>query len=227
MPPYSSGVQRARQEAAVMATPLRISLSLGAIGCAVTIGSLGCGDSTNVESTASASEALAATALPPSQQRPGGEQGQPSSKFVAANQFRLNGGDIHVSYGPVDGLPAFVYVDARQTRTFTGRDITTTETPAGTLVSVVILSTVDSGSTTFSVLIPPVEVGVESSAPVQTQGITTWHSFSIVPQAGLGQLDQYGFTALQGIASHVEQVVISPSAVREPWVAPHVVPMTN
>jgi hypothetical protein len=190
-----------------MATPRRLFASFFALGCAAAIGMLSCGgDSTNADPTKSSSGDLAATSDPPSEQLPGGGQGQAPRQLVAANSFQLSGEDIHISYGPFDGLPTFIYDNVRQHLTFVGRDITVTETPAGTLVTVVIVRTIDTGSTTFSVLIPAVEIGSKASASVATQGITTIHSFSIVPSATLGQLDQYGFIPLEGTATHVEVV---------------------
>jgi hypothetical protein len=189
-----------------MATRRRFFASFVALGWAAAIGTLGCGDSTNADPTKSSARDLAAASGPSAQPPvlPGGGPGQAPHQLVAANSFQLAGDDLHVSYGPFDGLPTFIYDNTREHLTFVGRDITVTETPAGTLVTVVIVRTIDTGSTTFSVLIPSVEVASQSSASVATQGITTVHSFGIVPSDNVGQLDQYGFIPLEGTASHVE-----------------------
>jgi hypothetical protein len=72
----------------------------------------------------------------------------------------------------------------------------------GTVVSVTLVLTVDSGSITFSVLIPDVNLPDQrgASAPIQTEGITTTHRFSIVPIFNQGQRELYSVTPLSGSA---------------------------
>jgi hypothetical protein len=125
----------------------------------------------------------------------------PPPQLVAANHFELSGGGLEVFYAPLDesGLPVLVYRDAQQSLTFRGSDVHTTSTEVGTLVTVYTRRTVDSGSTSFSVIIPSVQVASNAWAPVETQGITTVHHFSVVPSYG-GQLDGYTFTPLGGTA---------------------------
>jgi len=65
------------------------------------------------------------------------------------------------------------------------------------------LQTVDSGSTTFTVLIPRINLNQGEALAITTQGITTHHRFSIFPPAMHGQLDTYGVTTLTGTAQHV------------------------
>jgi hypothetical protein len=76
----------------------------------------------------------------------------------------------------------------------------------GQVVSVTLVFTPDLGSTTFSLLVPRVQLagpsGV-SSVPVSTDGITVHHRFSLVPALNHGQQDLYTVTRLQGTASHV------------------------
>jgi hypothetical protein len=48
-------------------------------------------------------------------------------------------------------------------------------------VRVSIRITVDTGSTTFSLLVPRVNLVGEQSVPIQTEGIITVHGFSIAP----------------------------------------------
>jgi hypothetical protein len=72
-------------------------------------------------------------------------------------------------------------------------------TEAGTLVSVPIFVSVDSGSTSFSVMIPRVDLGSSDSTNIATFGVTALHRFGI--PAPLGQLDFYTTHQLQGTAS--------------------------
>jgi hypothetical protein len=126
-------------------------------------------------------------------------------KLVHANHFQLSGGHLHVTYAPFveAGLPAFVYQDAHGSQTFHGSDIQSVSTEAGTLVTVVTRRTIDTGSTTFSLLVPRVNVVFSGSAPVHTSGIAAIHRFSVVEAFDRGQLDLYTFTPLSGTASHV------------------------
>ncbi len=122
--------------------------------------------------------------------------------FTKPNVYRLHGHQLHVVYLPTGagGLPHFTYQDALQTLNFTGDQIRTVDTEIGTLVSVTIRATVDSGSTEFTLLVPTVNLGSTKSAHIQTEGITTIHRFSIFPPAMLGQTELYSTTRLYGTA---------------------------
>jgi hypothetical protein len=123
-----------------------------------------------------------------------------TSQPAPASFFQLSGGDIEASYGPVAGSPVFVYRDRLQSLTFRGDEISTLSTPAGELVSVVIRRTVDTGSTSFSLLLPRVRLDSSAPVPVQTPGIVTVHRFSVIPRFDQGQLDAYEVVTLQGTA---------------------------
>ena len=72
-------------------------------------------------------------------------------------------------------------------------------------MTVFIRRTVDSGSTTFSVLIPTVNLpGMGTPVNIHTEGITTVHRFSILPAMNRGQTEVYSFTRLSGPAEFVE-----------------------
>ena len=84
--------------------------------------------------------------------------------------YSVAGPHLHYHHGPV-------------IRDFTGSEIRLVEVPdLGTLVSVTILLTIDSGSTTFTLLLPrvnlPAPPALPALVPVTTQGITTGHRFS-------------------------------------------------
>jgi len=75
----------------------------------------------------------------------------------------------------------------------------------GTLVSVTIHTTADSGSTTFTLLLPivnlPAPPALPAAVPVTADAITTRHRFSRVLALQQGQQEFYTVTALQGTAS--------------------------
>lgn len=122
------------------------------------------------------------------------------------NLYQLSGKGLHISYSStgIDGKAHMTYQDHRQTLNFTGDEIRTVETDLGTIVSVSIRLTPDLGSTTFSVLLPRVNLGSHLSLTIQTEGITTVHKFSIIPAFDQGQLDIYTVQGLHGTASHVK-----------------------
>lgn len=137
---------------------------------------------------------------------------------VQPNHFELSSahhhghGSIHVSYtthsGPAtvgfpQGPPRFSYQDASQSLAFSGTEIQIVDTEAGQIVSVVLRLTVDSGSTTFSLLVPRVNLPDGHPTPISTDGITAIHRFSIAPGLLKGQLDHYSVTPLTGTASSI------------------------
>jgi hypothetical protein len=117
------------------------------------------------------------------------------------NLFELSGDGIHITYSATsfDGQPRFSYQDASETKQFVGNQIRTEKTVVGTLVSVTIAMTPDAGSTTFTVLIPTVNLRVSDSANITTYGLTTLHKFSIIG-APQGQTELYTTHPLQGTA---------------------------
>ena len=125
--------------------------------------------------------------------------------FVAANMFSLSGGGLHVSYSTsgIDGKPHFSYQDPVRSLSFSGDEIRRVECDLGTVVSVTIVRTIDAGSTSFSLLVPRVNVAAFSSVTIRTDGVTTHHAFSIIPAFNHGQRDFYQVTPLHGTASNV------------------------
>jgi hypothetical protein len=128
------------------------------------------------------------------------------AQLVDANHFQLSGNHLHIVYAPFveAGLPFFSYQDGTQAPlTFRGADIQVVDSELGKVVSVPIRRTIDTGSTTFSIVLPRVRVTFGGSAPLTTGGVTAIHNFSVVQAFNRGQLDHYTFTALMGTASHV------------------------
>lgn len=122
--------------------------------------------------------------------------------MTAANVFHLSGHHVHVAYSTGAGgtLDRLEYQDAVQTLPFTGPDIHVVETDAGTIVSVIIRMTVDTGSTSFSVIIPRTNVDPNATIPIHTYGVTALHRFSVVPAFDKGQLDVLNVIPLSGTA---------------------------
>ena len=122
------------------------------------------------------------------------------------NLFDLRAKQLHISYSStgIDGKARFTYQDAHQTLSFEGDEIRALETGIGTLVSVSIRRTVDMGSTSFSILIPTVNLDATRSANIATRGITTLHKFSMIPGFNSGQTEIYSTMILHGTARAVE-----------------------
>src|SRR5215472_6266550 len=92
-------------------------------------------------------------------------------------------------------------------RHFAGSQIRTVNTEIGTLVSVTTQMTVDTGSTSFSVLIPAISLnGVADHEKFTTEAIVTAHSGpNSVPATGVHET--YLFIPMKGTASFVFALV--------------------
>jgi len=126
--------------------------------------------------------------------------------FTTPNLYQVQGGGIHAVYSTtgIDGKPHFSYQDAQGTHSFSGDQIKVAKTPIGDLVTVTIRLTPDSGSTTFSLLVPTVNLtGPGHPSPISIEGITTIHRFSIVPNFLVGQTELYHVTTMVGTANQV------------------------
>ena len=119
--------------------------------------------------------------------------------------YELSGNGIVVSYSTssLAGQPQFFYQDAFQLKQFSGKEIQTVDSVLGKLVTVFLVRTVDTGSTTFTLLVPTVNLPPANISNITTEGVTTVHKFSIV-KPPLGQTETYTFHRLTGTASFVE-----------------------
>jgi hypothetical protein len=133
----------------------------------------------------------------------------PSCQKITPNQYHLNGGDISVSYYPDGAGPGiqgrgrlrFTYHDSSQTLSFYGDEVRIIDVPdLGTVASVTIVQTPDTGSTSASLLVPNVVLPSPLPVPINTQLIITRHLF-FATALGLPQRDVYSVTALSGVAS--------------------------
>jgi hypothetical protein len=121
------------------------------------------------------------------------------------NLFSLSGGGLTVSLAltGIDGKPHFSYQNALQSQSFSGDEITFEETTLNTLASVTIVRTVDLGDTTFTLLVPRVNLLGAAGHVIHTVGITTMHRTTIAG-LGHGQLTTYHVTRLYGSAAQVQ-----------------------
>ena len=126
------------------------------------------------------------------------------------NQYHVSGGGISVSYYP-DGFGPpildrgrllFVYQDAHRSQSFYSDQVRTVKVDdLGMVVSVTLVESVDTGSTTFSLLVPDVELPEQqTSVFIHTEGITTVHRV-FVALIGHPQSETYTVTALDGTAA--------------------------
>ena len=130
--------------------------------------------------------------------------------MTSPNQYHLNGGGVSVSYypdgfgPPIEGRGSLrlVYQDVHQSISFYDDDVRTVAVPdLGTVVSVTLVMTVDTGSTTFSLLVPDVDLPEgQSSVFIDTEGITTVHRI-FVALIGHPQSETYSVTGLCGTAA--------------------------
>ncbi len=125
---------------------------------------------------------------------------------IGPNQYDLQGQGVTISYSTssIGGKPQLALKKGRNTLNFSGDEIGVLETAIGTLVSVTIAKTVDQGFTTFSFLLPAIDLSkVGAKQAFRTTGITTVHKTSIVgPPKGLQEV--YKFVELRGTAQQVE-----------------------
>jgi hypothetical protein len=126
------------------------------------------------------------------------------------NQYHVYGGGISVAYypdgfGPLienRGSLIFIYQDAHRSQSFYSNEVRTVKVDdLGIVVSVTLVESVDTGSTTFSLLVPDVQLpDQQTSVFIRTEGITTVHRV-FVALIGHPQGETYTLTALDGTAA--------------------------
>jgi hypothetical protein len=122
------------------------------------------------------------------------------------NLYQVHGKQLFITYSTtsLDGKPRFLYRDPHQTLSFEGDAIRSITSELGTEVTVTIHMTVDTGSTSFTLLVPNVNLGQSDHTPISTIGVTTIHHvFFSNPALSLGQTDTYNVSRLAGTASAV------------------------
>jgi hypothetical protein len=128
---------------------------------------------------------------------------------ITPNQFDLSGQGVRIGYSTssIAGSPQLTFVKGRKTLTFTGKEIAVVDTHIGTLVTVTIAMTPDKDFTTFSVLLPAIELAKETGKQAfRTIGIITVHKTSLAgPVKGVQQT--YKVIQLKGTAQRVAFLV--------------------
>ncbi len=127
---------------------------------------------------------------------------------IQPNRFVLHGSDgkIKVDYetSGLLGQPSLNLTEGHgPIRHFAGSQIRTVNTEVGTLVSVTTQLTVDTGSTSFSILIPAITLtAISDQQAFATEAIVTTHSGpDSVPSAGVHE--KYRFVPMKGEANFV------------------------
>jgi hypothetical protein len=92
---------------------------------------------------------------------------------MSANKFVLKHAtiEIHYTIGITPGLPALVYRDGLQEKTFQSSEITTQDTGLGPLVSVRLLITIDTGGEMFGFFLPQMDVPSGQTVKFSTVGV--------------------------------------------------------
>jgi len=92
---------------------------------------------------------------------------------MSANRFVLKRHQIEVEYtlGITPGLTALTYKDGAVVHNFRSSEITTDETALGTLVSVSLMTTIDTGGERFGFFLPQLDVPMGRSDEFRTAGI--------------------------------------------------------
>lgn len=129
-----------------------------------------------------------------------------SNAMETPNFYTLAGRGIAITItmSGIDGTPQVTYHDSRQAVSFRGKDeVSVQDSDLGTLVSFTTVRTVDLGSTTFTVILPVINLAGGSNH-VDTIGIITLHRTSLAPGLGRGQLSTTHAIRLRGSASQIQ-----------------------
>ncbi|SRR6266851_5752116 len=92
---------------------------------------------------------------------------------MSANKFILKHHQIEVDYtiGVTPGLTALTYKDGPNVKTFKTNEITTDQTALGSLVSVLLVRTIDTGGERFGFFLPQLDVPSGQTENFATAGV--------------------------------------------------------
>ena len=121
------------------------------------------------------------------------------------NQYQLTSNEVQITYTPGNdnGQPELGYQGSHGNITFTGNDIRTEETLLGTLITVFLVRTVDTGSVTLTLLLPGVNLAGTAEQPIETIAIETHNLFSVLDRNKARQTRTYQVYNLQGRALYI------------------------
>jgi hypothetical protein len=132
---------------------------------------------------------------------------------MAANKFVLKHHQVEVEYTPEDpavgatsGLPVLVYRNGGSTpKSFTASEITTEQTGLGTLLSVALVMSVDTGGERFGFFLPQPDVPAGESEEFRTVGVyeKSGGPVSILPDSGPRRDPSWRCVELHGTAQNV------------------------
>jgi Domain of unknown function (DUF1843) len=111
-------------------------------------------------------------------------------------------GGIQIQY-TVGG--SFVFTEGTLTKTFTSAEVTTDNTGLGTLVSVPLALTIDTGGSRFGVFLPTVELSAGQTASVTTIGVTETFSG---PDSFPRRPTTWGCVPLQGTVTDTQPHIV-------------------
>jgi hypothetical protein len=130
----------------------------------------------------------------------------PSTQLEDANLFTI-AGPIAISYATSSfaGVPTLSYQDAELELSFSGDDITRTDSPVGELVTVTLENVADAFIRTFSILIPKIRLSFGDQVSFDTLGVETVdRTFAFtLPPGPSGVLQTYRSHQLHGDAQVV------------------------
>ena len=122
------------------------------------------------------------------------------------NQYQLTGDGLQITYTPGNDnneQPQLGYQGSHGNLTFTANDIRSEETVPGTLITIFLVRTVDTGSVTLTLLLPGVNLAGTTEQPIQTIAIETQNLFSILDRNKARQTQTYQVYNLQGTARYI------------------------
>ena len=124
------------------------------------------------------------------------------------NLFDLKNRKASISYTPagIGGKASLTYIAGDVTRTFDAGDITVTETPAGTLVSVLVEIFPDVRTKTLNLLVPVINLPDDATEfPVETIAVLASKSVLLGgPRILRGQAQRYETLKFTGVARLVD-----------------------
>jgi hypothetical protein len=133
---------------------------------------------------------------------------------VQPNEYTLQGGGLTFTYLKHNflGQPYASYTENGQTKTFSGSAVRVLETGIGTLVTVTTHTSIDTGGSEFSVLLPVIELpAIGKSQAFSTDGINT-HFKGPDSFPATGVRETYNFIPMNGVARFIV-TVFQPIAV--------------
>jgi len=129
----------------------------------------------------------------------------PKAQQSEPNLYELTGYDTQVTYSTtgITGQPQLSFKNKVFNKNFTGGEIRTEDSELGKLVSVTLKPSVDTGTTSMTLLVPSVALGNQTSQPLHTLCIISVHTGPIAP-GHVGARRTYESVALNGTAKLVK-----------------------